>query len=334
MWSAVAQEATPAATPGASAVTPQEAQTIARDAYIYGFPIVENYKTIYAYAVDEGGANYKAPFNQLTNIARVYTPADTTVITPNSDTPYSFVTLDLRAEPVVLTVAPIQEGRYFSWQNLRSLHLPGAVYREPNTGNGGGRFLFAGPSWSGETPEGVSMVLRLPTELGLTSARTQLFGPDDLDNVKKVQAGYTTETLSQFLGEPAPPAAPDVEWLPYDAAKAAGIGFFDYLSFLLQFAPALPEDEPIRASMARIGVIPGHTFDAAALSHGGAGALQAGIDDANAAIAADIATLGNATRCSAAATSCVDVTSTGQWGRSTGSTAMPRKRLCTLPVQH
>ena len=74
-WSTLAQEATPAATPGASAVTPQEAQAIARDAYIYGYPIVENYKTIYAYAIDEGGSNYKAPFNQITNLARVFTPA-------------------------------------------------------------------------------------------------------------------------------------------------------------------------------------------------------------------------------------------------------------------
>lgn len=103
------------ATPGASAVTPQEAQAIARDAYIYGYPIVENYKTIYAYAIDEGGPNYKAPFNQITNLARVFTPANTTVISPNSDTPYSFVMLDLRAEPVVLTVDPIREDRYFSW---------------------------------------------------------------------------------------------------------------------------------------------------------------------------------------------------------------------------
>jgi hypothetical protein len=138
------------------------------------------------------------------------------------------------------------------------------------------------------------MVLTLPTELGLTVARTQLFGPDDLDNVIKVQAGYTAEPLSQYLGEPAPPPAPAVEWLPYDDATAEGIGFFEYLSFLLQFAPVLPEDEAIRSRMARIGVVPGQPFDTAALSPEIQAALQAGIDTANAAIAADIATLGNA----------------------------------------
>jgi hypothetical protein len=292
---ALAQDATPAVTSDAVAtpLTPQQAQAIARDAYIYGFPIVENYKTLYAYAIAEGNPNYKAPFNQISSIARVATPADTTVITPNSDTPYSFVVLDLRTEPVVLTVPPIQEGRYFSWQNLDLYTYLAPYIGSRTTGNGGGRFLFAGPRWSGATPEGVSMVLRLPTELGFTLGRTQLFGSDDLENVKEVQAGYTAQTLSQYLGESAPPPAPTVDWLPYDETKADSVGFFDYLSFLLQFAPALPEDEPIRANMARIGVVPGQPFDAAALSADVQDALQAGIDDANAAITADLATLGS-----------------------------------------
>jgi hypothetical protein len=277
-----------------TAITPQEAQAIARDAYIYGFPMVENYKTLFAYSIAEGTPNYKAPFNEISNIARVFTPEDTAIVTPNSDTPYSFVTLDLRAEPVVLTIAPVREGRYFSWMTVDLYTYLAPYIGSRTTGNGGGRFLFAGPSWSGETPEGVSMVLRLPTEFGLTAARTQLFGPEDLDNVRKVQAGYTVEPLSQYLGEPAPPPAPAVDWLLYDPEKAAGIGFFDYLSFLLQFAPPLPEDAGIRGQMARIGVVPGQPFDPSAHSAEIQAALQAGIDAANAAIAADIAVLGNA----------------------------------------
>jgi hypothetical protein len=291
-----AQTGTPAATPAdaMTVLSPEEAQAIAQDAYVYGFPMVENYKTLYQYAIDEGGPQYKAPFNQISNTARVYTPEDTTIVTPNSDTPYSFVTLDLRAEPIVLTIAPIQAGRYFSWQTFDLYTYLAPYIGSRTTGNGGGRFLFAGPSWTGETPEGVSMVLMLPTELGLTAARTQLFGVDDLDNVIEVQAGYTTEPLSQYLGESAPPPAPTIDWLPYDAGTAAGIGFFEYLSFLLQFAPVLPEDRPIRDRMARIGVSSDQPFDTAALSEEMQTALLAGITAANAAIAADIATLGNA----------------------------------------
>jgi hypothetical protein len=275
-------------------LSPQEAQTIAEEAFIYGFPMVENYKTLYAYAIDEGGPQYKAPFNVLYNTARVYTPEDTTIVTPNSDTPYSFVTMDLRAEPIVLTVPPIEKDRYFSWQSFDLYTYLPPYIGSRTTGNGGGTFLFAGPGWTGKTPDGITMVLELPTELGLTAARTQLFGPDDLENVLKVQAGYKAEPLSQYLGEPAPPPAPAVEWPPYDEAKAEGLEFFEYLNFLLQFAPELPEDKQIRARMARIGVAPGQPFDANALSPEIRAALQAGIDAANDIINLEIEALANA----------------------------------------
>src|SRR3982074_3417894 len=72
---------------------------IAEEAFIYGFPMVMNYAVFYEYFVDKSAPGYKAPLNQLYNTANVYTPKDTTIVTPNSDTPYSFVAMDLRAEP-------------------------------------------------------------------------------------------------------------------------------------------------------------------------------------------------------------------------------------------
>ena len=69
---------------------------IAEEAFIYGFPMVMNYAVFYDYFIDKSSPGYKAPLNQLFNTARVYTPKDTTVVTPNSDTPYSFVAMDLR----------------------------------------------------------------------------------------------------------------------------------------------------------------------------------------------------------------------------------------------
>src|SRR5688572_5251600 len=79
----------------AYALTPQEARTIAKEAYIYGFPLVDNYRIQHSYFVDSGGSEYKAPWNTLVNNARVYTPADKAIQTPNSDTPYSYVGADL-----------------------------------------------------------------------------------------------------------------------------------------------------------------------------------------------------------------------------------------------
>jgi hypothetical protein len=96
------------------AVTPAEARAIAKEAYIYGYPIVDNYRVSYAYFTDKDDPNFKAPWNQIANIARVFTPADTAVQTPNSDTPYSWLGIDLRTEPIVLTVPAIEKDRYFS----------------------------------------------------------------------------------------------------------------------------------------------------------------------------------------------------------------------------
>src|SRR3954470_20276302 len=72
-------------------VSPAEARTIAKEAYIYGFPIVDSYRIQHAYFADTKNPEYKGPWNQLFNTAHVFTPADTAIQTPNSDTPYSFV---------------------------------------------------------------------------------------------------------------------------------------------------------------------------------------------------------------------------------------------------
>ncbi|MFM9024560.1 MAG: DUF1254 domain-containing protein, partial [Planctomycetaceae bacterium] len=70
----------------------------------YGFPMVDNLRIQHSYCIDTTSPEYKAPYNRLLNIPRVYTPDDKAMQTPNSDTPYSWVGFDLRAEPVVVTV--------------------------------------------------------------------------------------------------------------------------------------------------------------------------------------------------------------------------------------
>ena len=95
----------------AADVTPAEARAIAKEAYIYGSPMVDSYRVTFAYFVATGNPEYKGPFNQIRNFARLMTPADQAVQTPNSDTAYSFLGLDLRAEPVVITVSKVTNNR-------------------------------------------------------------------------------------------------------------------------------------------------------------------------------------------------------------------------------
>src|SRR5215831_18139819 len=98
----------------AQSLPPKEARAIARDAYIYGYPIVDNYRVQYAYFVDKGNPEYKGAWNSVHNTARVYTPDDKAIQTPNSDTPYSALGADLRVEPLVISVPAVDKPRYYS----------------------------------------------------------------------------------------------------------------------------------------------------------------------------------------------------------------------------
>src|ERR1700761_3180928 len=91
-----------------SVMSPTEVRTIAKDAYVYGYPMVQTYLTMYAFSIDRDGPQYKGPFNAALSFARVFTPLDTAFVTPNSDTPYTFLGLDLRTEPIVLTIPSIE----------------------------------------------------------------------------------------------------------------------------------------------------------------------------------------------------------------------------------
>lgn len=263
-------------------VTPTEARAIAKDAYIYGFPIVDNYRVSYDYYVDRDNPDFKAPWNEIANIARVFTPADTTVQTANSDTPYSWVGMDLRAEPIVLTLPAMDEDRYFSVQLIDAYTFNFDYMGSRTTGNGGGVFVVAGPNWHGETPAGVTKVFQSETELGIAVFRTQLLNPADIDNVKSIQAGYKVETLSSFLGQPAPAALPAIEFikpLTPDEEKTS-LEFFTILNFALGYAPTVPSEVDLMARFAKIGVGPGLTFDPASLSPEMKTAIENGVADA------------------------------------------------------
>ncbi len=239
---------------------PIDRKAIAEEGFIYGLPIVMNYAVQYSFVVDSGGAEYKAPYNVVSNQARVFTWQDTTVVTPNSDTPYSMLWLDLRAEPVVISVPAVDPKRYYSVQLVDGNTFNYGYIGSRATGSEAGSYLVAGPDWQGEAPAGIKQVFRATTQFGLTIFRTQLFGPDDMPNVVKVQAGYKVQPLSAFLGQPAPAPAPAVDW-PKINAEMVKTNFFGYLAFAMQFAPAGPEEVAIRERLASIGVRPGEPFD-------------------------------------------------------------------------
>src|SRR4029079_15758403 len=266
----------------AADITAEEARAIAREAYVYGFPMVDNYRIQYAYFVDKQNPEYKVAWNQIKNIPRVYTPEDKAVTAPNSDTPYSMVAMDLRGEPMVLTVPAMEKDRYFSVQLIDAYTQNFDYIGSRATGNDGGSFLIAGPNWKGETPKGVKKIIRSETEFVLAVYRTQLFNPGDLDNVKKVQAGYKAQPLSAFLGQPAPKAPPPIDFIKPRAPREqhSALEFFNILNFILKFTPTVPSETALMERFAKIGVGAGNTFDASKLTPEMKQAVEQGVADA------------------------------------------------------
>src|SRR6267378_1454745 len=182
---------------------------------------------MYEFCVDKNSGQYKAPFNTIFNEHRVFTYKDTTVISPNSDTPYTTLWLDLRAEPMVISVPAVPRERYYSVQLIDGNAYNYGYIGTRATGSEPGDYLVVGPDWKGQTPAGIKKVFSSTTPFGLTLFRTQLFNGQDMPNVEKVQAGYKAQPLSAFLNQPAPPAAPKIDFLP---ATSEGVkdNFFEF----------------------------------------------------------------------------------------------------------
>ncbi|HVN90207.1 MAG TPA: DUF1254 domain-containing protein [Candidatus Binataceae bacterium] len=224
-----------------------------------------NYAVMYDYVIDRNSGQFKAPFNQIYNEARVFTFQDTAIPTPNSDTPYSLAWMDLRAEPIVLSVPTVAKDRYYSVMLCDGNTFNYGYIGSRATGSEAGDYMVVGPQWRGETPAGIKKVFQSSTDFSLAAFRTQLFNPDDMPNVVKVQAGYKLQPLSSYLHQPAPAPAPQVDFPKVDK-KLVKLNFFAYLDFALQFAPAGPEEQELRAKLARIGIGAGKTFDFQELS--------------------------------------------------------------------
>ena len=268
-----------------------EAKAIAEEGFVYGLPIVMNYAVMHSFVIDRGSKDYKGPFNTIANEARVFTYKDTTVVTPNSDTPYSMLWLDLRAEPVVISVPKVDPRRYYSVMLNDGNTFNYGYVGSRATGNAGGDYLVVGPRWRGETPRGIKQVFHATTDFSLAIFRTQLFDAKDMPNVKKVQAGYRARPLSAYLKQPAA-SAPATVTFPKIDDELVKKNFFEYLDFALQFAPAGPEEADVRAKLARIGVGPGKTFDFKDLSLEHKAEIALGMKDGEKKVAAKVAAIG------------------------------------------
>ncbi|MFE6483295.1 DUF1254 domain-containing protein [Streptomyces sp. NPDC057757] len=271
--------------PGGGARQPAEraVRETAAEAWIWGYPLLENYRTMYPQAIDADDPRSVGGFGRFRHYSRPFTPADTDVVTPNNDTPYSWAWLDLRAEPWVVSVPATDRYYVLPLHDLDTSYVGFIGAR--TTGNEAGDHLVAGPGWTGEVPPGTAGVLRADTRLVGILGRTYLAGPQDVDALRAVQERYRLRPLSEYLDSAAPHPAPEPVWPVWREETLGSVEFFAVLDFLLGFFPVLPAEADLRGRLGALGVDGRGEFEPAALEPENREALEAGIADARARLA-------------------------------------------------
>jgi hypothetical protein len=260
-------------------ITPEEAKEIAKEAYIYGFPMVVNYKTMYMYALNKKSPEYKGAFNESFCDARLFTPEDKAVVTPNSDTPYCMFWVDLRDEPQVISLPEIEAERFYHFQ-LIDLYTHNFAYLGTlTTGNKAGKYLIASQDWEGEKPEGIDEVIYCETDLFFVVVRTQLMNENDLENVKNIQDAYQLQALSSYLDKDMPKVVrTDIfpDWNEGDQFTAAA---FNYLDVMLKLAKPVASEKELRNKFAKLGIGTEKGFDINSFDENTQKAIEEGVNE-------------------------------------------------------
>ena len=263
--STVSAGCTPEEKPAQQAISPQEAQQIAYDATVYGFPLVIMDLTRQAFTAVSTPTENGAPVDQFSNKRAFPDATFVTVVRPNADTLYSTAWVDTVEEPFVLSV-PDTNGRYYMmslqdyWTNVFA--SPGSR----TTGTKAGNFAITGPKWSGELPEGLTE-MKSPTRWVWIVGRFACTGSSDYDNVHKLQNQLKLTPLSAWGTDYVPPANVPVDpsvnrkVSPLDQLLAMDAPtYINYFCQVMMENPPYEADAPLLDKAAKIGIKPGADY--------------------------------------------------------------------------
>jgi hypothetical protein len=257
------------AAPAASAqqaVSVDDAREIARDTFVYAYPLVLSEVTRLVGKNVAEPTETSAPINQFGHARAFPDPSFTIVVRPNADTLYSSLGYDVSEEPLVISV-PASDDRYYL---LPFLDMWSDIFTVPGTrtsGNGEQTFAIVGPNWRGQLPAGVTEY-RSPTGSGLMIGRTQTNGKADYDAVHRFQDGVKAVPLSAYGKPYTPPKGTvdpnqDMSAPPDQIEKMNAATFFGMFAELMEKNPPHANDYPILDRMKRIGIEPGKSVDLA-----------------------------------------------------------------------
>ena len=238
------------------------AYAIGVQTYIYGFPMMDLYRTLWETSFDPKRGHDRT-LNEFFVFDRLITSADDWVITPNNDTIYLRAFLDLHAEPVILVIPPMGDRQY--WVPVSDMrHDFDANLSWDTVGSRGGAFAFCPPGWQGVLPEGVKRI-DMGTPLGWTLPRISVDGDADLPAAVALQKQIKLVPLSQWgaaeVTRPKPNAADFPRFTRAELTNAKA--YFTTLNTLLRLSPRVghPMDEAMTGWLREIGMDPATGFD-------------------------------------------------------------------------
>ncbi|MFF9630880.1 DUF1254 domain-containing protein [Streptomyces fradiae] len=265
-------------------------RTLAREAYTYLYPLVmmDVTRRQATSPLAAGRPGYGPP-NEFHHM-REFPSADfRAVVRPNFDTLYSTAWLDLTGGPVELHVSDTAD-RYFMLPLMDMWTDVFATIGQRTTGTGDQDYLVVGPHYYGTPRDGVT-VLRAPTPYVWVIGRTQTNGPADYEAVWKVQDGYTLTAV--------PPRGYDLDGdidVTADALALVNglstVDFFRWAADALAVNPPHAADFSTLARIAHLGIVPGRQFDPGRFTEADLAEIDAGAQEARAAILGSMATFG------------------------------------------
>jgi hypothetical protein len=271
---------------------------LAEEAYLYSYPILVAYGFFHRQVAGPAAPERQA-LNRFTHFRELASPTlNNTIPWVNTDTLYSAVWLDLRAEPFVLTNPAFKPHRFHDIQANDWYTMCFATRGTRDVGNGSRTYLIAGPDWRGAKPDFVDEVIVAESWIVKLFARIVLENEADAPAIHKLQDQYQLRPLSEALGiappEGAPLALPAPERALFDGPfyECPAPAFIRVVNSVLPMAAIHPSERELFTRFARIGLAPGAAFDESALNAQQAQAIQRGIETARARIAARLARLG------------------------------------------
>ncbi|HWE20505.1 MAG TPA: DUF1254 domain-containing protein [Hyphomicrobiaceae bacterium] len=267
----------------APGVSPQEAREIARDAYIFAYPMVLTEITRRVMTNVERPEGLHSPMNQIAHARTLTNASFTDTVRPSADALHSLMFLDVSKEPMVLSV-PDSGGRYYLLPLLDMWTDVFASRGKRSSGTAAQTFAVVGPHWQGRLPNGIGAV-RSPTALVVLVGRTQVGGKADFAAVHKFQNGIKAVPLRHYGKPYTPPRGrhnpqQDMSAPPDQVERMDAATFFALFAELMKENPPHPTDYPILARLKRIGIEPGKAFAPAAAPREVQRALEAAAPDA------------------------------------------------------